>query len=254
MVTARRLFEVSWIWIAGALALIALAITVDIVVTLFPRAHAIPDDQLAAGATLLGGLIGAAGTAFAVYLTLASQRRDDARKVEAALRMEVAEFSRLAAGAISPYESALTGEYYVPMCDLPVLTSLPEPSVYKAAADRLSRLPDGPLFVAFYLRIAEAVQLARILSATAKPVFHPNGTQMDPLLDAQKAKTLATGWLDVCNIGQTILRKKSDAQTLIDATIAATLTDIAETLKRVGPLVKPANAPASAPAPGLGAP
>src|SRR5881227_2551642 len=121
MVTGQRLLRVSWIWIAGTVALIALAATIDIVITLFPRAHAVPNEQLAAGATLLGGLIGAAGTAFAVYLTLASQRRDEAEKVEAALRTEVSEFARLVVGALKPCESAIAGQYKIPLRDLPAL-------------------------------------------------------------------------------------------------------------------------------------
>jgi len=48
-------------------------------------------DRLAAAGGVLGGLLGAVGAALAVYLTLDAQRRDEAEKVEAALRMEVAE-------------------------------------------------------------------------------------------------------------------------------------------------------------------
>ena len=234
---AWRELKSAWIWVAGVVSVTAFAVALGIVVTLFPHARSIPGDQVAAGATVLGGLIGAAGTAFAVYLTLVSQRRDEAEKVEAALRTEVSEFGRLAVGALAPCESVITGEYKIPLRDLPALVAMPDPVVYRATADRISRLPYGSLLVTFHARIAESVQMATILAVTARPVINPGGPPTEPLLDDAKARTLATGWLDICNIAQTILRKKAGAEELVDAAIAATLTEVDETLKRVGPMV-----------------
>ena len=57
-------------------------------------------EKLGAASGVLCGMIGAGGAALAVYLTLAAQRQDEAEKVEAALRMEVAEFGRLACGPL----------------------------------------------------------------------------------------------------------------------------------------------------------
>src|SRR6202034_1328987 len=103
------------------------------------------------------GFIGAAGTALAVYLTLASQRRDEAEKVEGALLAEVSEHARLAHGLLALCEMVLLEGYEIPLRDLPSLMYMPDATVFKATADRISRLAYGPLFVVLHSRIAEAL-------------------------------------------------------------------------------------------------
>jgi hypothetical protein len=123
---------------------------------------------------------------------------------------------------------------------------MPEPVVFKATADRISRLPYGSLFVSFHSRIAEAVQMATIL-AVAGPVTQAGVTPPERLLDERIAKDLATAWLDVCNIARTILRRDKSAPQLADASIAATLAELDATLGRVGPVFNvAANRSASA--------
>jgi hypothetical protein len=235
--------RIPWIWFASAIALIALGFTAGMVAVLWPGTT--QDDKLTAAAAVLGGLIGALGTALAVYLTLASQREDEAQKVEGALRMEVAEFARLALAALVPCESVLVKRYKIPMRDLPALTEMPEAVVYKATADRVSRLPYGSLFVTFHARIAEAVQMATIYAVTARPVIHEGMGPTDPLVDDATAKNLANAWLDVCSIAQTILRKEAVAPGLADAAIASTLTAVGSALTRVGPMVAEPEAAAT---------
>ena len=66
--------------------------------------------------------------------------------------------SRLVFGLLEVFcERILLEHDWVPVRDLPALMVMPEPIVYKATADRISRLPYGQLFVAFYGRIAEAL-------------------------------------------------------------------------------------------------
>ena len=193
---AWRELKSAWIWVAGVVSVTAFAVALGIVVTLFPHARSIPGDQVAAGATVLGGLIGAAGTAFAVYLTLVSQRRDEAEKVEAALRTEVSEFGRLAVGALAPCESVITGEYKIPLRDLPALVAMPDPVVYRATADRISRLPYGSLLVTFHARIAESVQMATILAVTARPVINPGGPQQSRCsMTRRQGRSPPVGWI-----------------------------------------------------------
>ena len=76
-----------WItWIAISIALVTVGFLLGLVIVLFCGAP--HGDRLNAAAAILGGAIGAAGTAVAVYLTLAAQRHDEAEKVESTLRME----------------------------------------------------------------------------------------------------------------------------------------------------------------------
>jgi hypothetical protein len=120
-------------------------------------------DRLAATAAVLGGLIGAAGAAFAVYLTLISQRADEAEKVEASLRAEVAEFARLTVAPLDILTRlVIPGIRPMHLQDIPTVVTMPDPVVFRATADRLARLPYGPLLVTFHMRIAEAQQLVRI--------------------------------------------------------------------------------------------
>jgi hypothetical protein len=49
---------------------------------------------------VIGGIIGAGGAVFAVYLTLARQRSDDTAKVRAAVRTEVTTFTKYVIGAL----------------------------------------------------------------------------------------------------------------------------------------------------------
>ena len=85
-------------------------------------AAASPGEQLNAAAAVAGGIIAAAGAAIGVYLTLAVQRDDDTQKVEAAIRMEAAEFGRLALGPLwFLCQNVLVEHTRIPVRDLPAL-------------------------------------------------------------------------------------------------------------------------------------
>ena len=224
-----------WVWLAGIVGLIGFGVTVCLVAGLFPGAKA--SDQLAAAAALMGGFIGALGTAFAVYLTLASQRNDEAEKVESALRMEVSEFARLAYGQYGAMELALTQGYQIPLRDLPTLTYMPDAVVFRSTADRISRLAYGSLLVVMHARIAEAMQMVRIYAAAgAQPSPVPSGlgrlgaaqviAANLATLDNEKATTLATAWFDVCEIARTILRRDPAGFRIAETSVAEVLKDL----------------------------
>lgn len=212
------------------------------VVILFPGATT--DGRLTAAAAALGGLIGAAGTALAVYLTLGSQRRDEAEKIESALRMEVAEFARLALGALGVCEQVLAGGPRAPLRDLPALMAIPEAVVYRATADRISRLRDGSLFVVFHARIAEVVQMVAVYSVTGRSFLTETRRMPEPAIPDATARLLATGWFDVCMLAKSILRQDVAVPKLADAAIAASLTDLDAAYTRVSVLL---DSPAASP-------
>lgn len=160
--------------------------------------------------------------------------------------MEVTEHARLVIGVLGVCELAMTKGYEIPLHDLPGLMQIPEASVYKATADRISRLPYGALFVVFHARIAEALQMVRIY-ATA-PLPPARGLQPERmaqvqeafdarrLLDREKAKTLATAWFDACIVARTILRRDVVAPGLAEAAITETLNDLDAVEARGGPV------------------
>jgi hypothetical protein len=224
------------VWSGIAVALAALIFLVALVMILFDTAE--HNDQLAALAAILGGAIGAAGTAIAVYLTLAAQRADEAEKVESTLRMEAAEFGRLAVGLLGVCEEILANRAQIPVKDLPAIMSMPEAVVYKATADRISRLSYGALFVVLHARIAEAISTVKMMASKTTPDAFRDRILPSPMVDGFSAKLLLTAWFDVCEIARTILRPGAKSHDAAAAAIAQCLADLDAGHIRVGPLVK----------------
>jgi hypothetical protein len=220
------------LWGAGSFGLVVLAITLVLVLRLLQGAK--EADQLAAAAALLGGLIGAGGSAFAVYLTIAGQRRDEAEKIEASIRAEVSEFARLALGLHEVCEQVLKG-YEIPLRDLPGIMYMPQAAVFGSTADRISRLSYGPLVVILHARIAEALQMVRVYAAAGTPpaaLLPGRIGEMQALsatmatLKGDKATTLATAWLDVCEVARTILMRDVRGFEIAEAATLQTLRDL----------------------------
>jgi hypothetical protein len=197
-------------------------------------------DLAGAIASILGGIIGAAGAALAVYLTIAGQRKDDTEKVEAALRMEVAEFGRLALGPLFFFaQRIIVAGDQIPLNDLPALVAMPEAVVYKATADRISRLPYGTLFVTFHSRIAEAISMAKAYATSGRPVQHEGRSPTEPMIEARLANTLATGWRDICELACTIMRADAAAPQSAEASIASILGDLDSALALSAAILSP---------------
>jgi hypothetical protein len=114
-------------------------------------------ERAAAFGAVIGGIVGAGGAVFAVYLTLAQQRSEDSAKVRAAVRIEVTTFAKYAIGALDVCQQIANRIITVPMSDAPYITeSLVSPVVYPAVADRIGLLPHAQQTIEFYQRIAEA--------------------------------------------------------------------------------------------------
>ena len=218
-------------WIAAVL-LLAIAWLLVEFGRLYSMDHALAD-RLAATGAILGGLIGAGGVALAVYLTLAAQREDEAEKVEASLRAEVAEFARLAMGPLDILVEALSADSQgVERALVRELVVMPEPVVYKATADRLSRLWYGPLLVTFHTRIAEAQQYANLISLS--PTRAIRGLEIPNYLTAHDKKVLTQAWHDICDIAQTILRQDPAASQRANDAQRETLKNLDGALERAG--------------------
>src|SRR6266851_2661454 len=64
------------------------------------------------GGGVLGGFIGALGSALAVFLTLRCQRRDEAKSIRDAARREIQEFSRSVTGNLDTCREIAAGPTY----------------------------------------------------------------------------------------------------------------------------------------------
>lgn len=120
---------------------------------------------------VVGGLVGAAAAVGAVYLTIRSQRNEDAAKVATAVRTEVLTYAKYVIGAIEVCIEVRNGTVQIPRTDATYISKnlAIEPVIYPAVADRVGLLPHPQATVEFYGRIAEAKAMLEVL-AKAQPV------------------------------------------------------------------------------------
>ena len=137
--------------------------------------------------------------------------------------------SRLVFGLLEVFcERILLEHDWVPVRDLPALMAMPEPIVYKATADRISRLQYGQLFVAFYGRVAEARSMATVYASADHLVeaWKGGGAAPPRTTDEATAKLLGTALADICEIARSILRADPTSPQIAEALIANTLAGL----------------------------
>ena len=122
-----------------------------------------PGEIASALGAIIGGIIGAAGAAVAVYLTLSGQREDESEKTSRAVLSEIAELVKFPIGQLGACGKIQTGEMKIPKAVLPQLLHTPEPIIYRSVADRISRLPRPTLVVSFYNRLSETRGLVALI-------------------------------------------------------------------------------------------
>jgi hypothetical protein len=114
-------------------------------------------ERVVAFGAVIGGIIGAGGAVFAVYLTLTRQRNEDAAKVRAAVRTEVTTYYKYIVGALDICEQIATQNLQIPCPDASYIAkNLSDPIIYPAVADRIALLPHPQATIEFYMRIKEA--------------------------------------------------------------------------------------------------
>jgi hypothetical protein len=114
-------------------------------------------ERVAAFGAVIGGIIGAGGAVFAVYLAITGQRRQDIAKVQSAVRTEVTTFSKYIIGALDICQQIAMRGLKIPMLDAEYIgKNPPDPVIYPAVADRVGLLRHPQATVEFYMRITEA--------------------------------------------------------------------------------------------------
>ncbi len=161
-----------------------------------PVAH--EGENAAVYAAILGGLIGAAGAAIAVYLTLSAQRHEDRERIQSAIKREVIEFCRLISGHMQTCENIRSGLISVPGAVLPTMTALPEPIIYPAVADKVGLLPSPQNVVAFYMRIHE-IKFLIVPAIMSHPLIARN------ILKADDIRALVGAFIDILVFADGIL-------------------------------------------------
>lgn len=157
----------------------------------------------AALAGIIGGAVGAAGSALAVFMTLDLQKRDEIEKVNAAILTEVAEQARFAIGHLGACALIQNGTIAAPKAELVRLMGAPRSVIYPAIADQVSRLHRPALVVSFFTRLEEMRYVVDVI-AYSQPA--------NEVLTGAHIQQLADLLISVCQIAKFLLEKpKSDA-------------------------------------------
>jgi len=132
----------------------------------------------------IGGLIGAAGAVWAVYLTLGRQRKEETEKVSSAVATEVTALAKYVMGAVEICIEIAKGTRRVPQTDAGYIVRkvLAEPTIYTAVADRVGLLPRPEATTQFYLRIEEVKVAASAVETAVKFQWAPSIGGPPPLM------------------------------------------------------------------------
>ena len=144
--------------------------------------------------SVIGGLVGAIAAVMTVYLTIKTQRIEEAIKISHAVRIEMQNLAKYIVGAIDLCIKIQNRSITIPRQDATYITKnfSFEPVVYPAIADRIGLLPHPEATVGFYMRIAEAKAMLEMLSKAheissttnvSAPQEPINSTNVQPVVD-----------------------------------------------------------------------
>jgi hypothetical protein len=145
---------------------------------------------------IIGGTIGALGSAAAVYFMLKGQRNEEIEKTSAAVLREVAELCKSPIGQLGAIAGIQTGQIRVPKSELRQLFHTPTPTIYPAVADRINRLPRPTLVVTFYMQLQETMGLVAVLE---------NSEPRDEIVTGGHIQVLADLLISQCQLARMIL-------------------------------------------------
>ena len=186
-------------WFAGISLLVGIPICAGFIVALFGSKAG---EIAAAIGGVIGGAIGAGGAAFSVYYLMSMQRADETEKTTRAVLTEVAVLSKYIIGHLGLCEMIQHGLKF-PKANLPTALLMPEPTIYRAVAGRVSRLPRATQVVNFYTRLSEIHGIAAVI-VSAPP--------LDGDITGNDIKALADLLILQCQVAHALLSNiESDA-------------------------------------------
>jgi hypothetical protein len=164
--------------------------------------------------SFVGGLIGAGGAVLAVYLALSGERREEANKVSAAVKTEVASLTTYVIGAIEICQGIANGSLEVPAQDASyIMRKLwSEPVVYAAVADRVGLLPHPNATVQFYMRLAEAKAMLESLQTKSTNAATTAASARREKVTPEFAATIADSLITALQLARAILGREGSNQ------------------------------------------
>jgi hypothetical protein len=163
--------------------------------------------------SLIGGIVGAGGAVWAVFLMLSRQRKEETAKVADAVRTEVTTIVKSIILSIKVCQQIAEGTRHVPRQDARYIVKnlFSDPIVYPAVADRVGLLPYPQATTEFYMRLSEAKAMVEALRTKTDPpgitYSAPTVEYVTPEFAATIADSLGTALL----LARSIVANEDDA-------------------------------------------
>jgi hypothetical protein len=193
--------------------------------------------------SFIGGIVGAGGAVWAVFLMLSRQRREETEKVAEAVRTEVTTLAKYAIGAITICEQIKKGIIKLPRRDAHYIVKnfAGDPVIYPAVADRVGLLRHPHATAEFYMRILEAkimVEMLRTKTDVPGIMYTPAPVE---LVTPQFAGSVADSLLTALQLARAIVADeqisvgKSQFTAWVQSVVVAQIDDCLSAAKETFP-------------------
>lgn len=191
---------------------------------------------------VIGGLIGAGGAVWAVFLTLSREKNEEEERVVAAIKTEVTTLVKYVIGTIGVCEQIAAG-LKIPRQDAGyIVKNIPaSPVIYPAVADRVGLLPHPQATVEFYMRLAETRMMVEMLQnkTTSQGVVNVNPPVEN--VTPQFARSIAESLITALQLARSIIADDANASHkaqlsgYVKATVVSQIDDCLISAKRIFP-------------------
>jgi hypothetical protein len=181
--------------------------------TVLPDAHA--GEIANALGVILGGIIGAGGAVWAVFLTLDRQRKDEIAKVSDAVRTEITGYVKYVMGAVEICRQITNGIVNIPIQDARYIAKnfWSDPVVYPAVADRIGLLSHPHATTEFYMRLSEVKNMLEALRIRTSPPSATYVTAPAQFVTPAFAATIADSLITALQLARPIVANEGDPAT-----------------------------------------
>ncbi len=234
-----RAFRHSEVILASFVTVVALIFSV-FVVDLFRT-----DAGQVAGAlgSFIGGIIGAGGAVWAVYLAISRQRNEEIIKVSDAVRTEVTAFVKYVIGAVVVCQQIKKGLVKIPRQDARYIAKSfwGDPIIYPAVADRVGLLPHPHATTEFYMRLSEVRSMLEALRTKTDPSSATNVTAPPEYVTPEFAATIADSLITALQLARPIVANdnnpsaRSQLTAFVQTTVASQIDECLESAKTTFP-------------------
>jgi hypothetical protein len=194
----------------------ALLLTPLFVGFLIALAYSTAGEIAGALASLIGGIFGAGAAVGAVFILIWRETRDEAKKVEVAVRVEITTLVKYVIGALETCKNIKTGTVQIPRQDALYIVKnfANDPVIYPAVADRIGLLPHPQATTEFYMRIAETRAMVEMLQKKATPQGITYTSPVTEYITPDFAASIADSLITALQLARPIIADEPEAPEL----------------------------------------